>query len=458
MSAARSDLAPLLKLAAPLAAVQAGNQLMGLVDTAIVGRLGAVELAGVGLANGFFFALTVLGIGVMLGLDPLIAQSVGAGDLARARRLLWQSGWLALLAGAAVSAPLALLPLALDPLGVEPAVADQARTYLLIRIPGVVPLLLYFGLRSYLQAMGGTRPMVLATIAGNLFNAPVTWLLVFGGERAGVPWIPALGVAGAAIATAAATVLQALILLAAVKATPAPAVPGAHHLDGVQLAQAVRVGLPVGLQMMAEVGVFALAGLLAARLGADAMAAHQIALTLASFTFCMALGIASAGSVLVGKAIGAGDAPGTRRAGLTAFAAGAAFMSLCGLAFLIAPRFFASILTDQPGVIAAAGPLLVVAGLFQISDGSQAVGAGVLRGAGDTRFPFVANLVGHWVIGLPIAVVLGLQMGLGVVGLWWGLLAGLSAVAITLFLRFRRLSAQPIRPLDQAASAQAPAA
>jgi MATE family multidrug resistance protein len=450
METRRSQLVTLLRLAAPLAAVQAGNQLMGFVDTAIVGRLGAAELAGVGLANGLFFAVTVLGIGIMLGMDPLISQSVGAGDHVRARRFVWQAIWLAIAVGALLAVPLALLPLALRPIGVEPDVAAMARSYLLLRIPGVIPLLVYFGLRSYLQAVGTTRAMVIATVAGNVFNFPADLLLVFGGARVGLPWFPALGVSGAAIATVLATLLQVTILIAAVRARPRPATPVVRAPDPALLAHAGKVGLPVGLQMAAEVGVFALAGVLAARLGAHEMASHQIALTLASFSFCVAVGVASAGSVLVGRAIGAGDAAGTRRAGLTSFAAGAALMAIWGVAFLVAPRFFASILTDQPDVIAAAAPLLVVAGFFQISDGIQAVGSGVLRGAGDTRFAFVANLVGHWTIGLPVAVFLGLHLGMGVVGLWWGLLVGLTAVALTLFLRFRWLSARPIRPLHDA--------
>jgi MATE family multidrug resistance protein len=208
------------------------------------------------------------------------------------------------------------------------------------------------------------------------------------------------------------------------------------------------VGIPVGLQMGAEVGIFALVGLLAGRLGARALAAHQVAISLASFTFCAAVGVGMAGSVHVGRAVGARDTPAARRSGLVAFGAGVMVMSVAALAFWLAPEYLARLLSDQPEVISASVPLLAVCAVFQLSDGVQGVGAGVLRGAGDTRFAFAANVVGHYAVGLPVAVMLGLYLQRGVIGLWWGLCAGLTAVALALFTRFLRLSAKEIVPLE----------
>jgi MATE family multidrug resistance protein len=222
-----------------------------------------------------------------------------------------------------------------------------------------------------------------------------------------------------------------------------------------ELRTAFRIGLPLGLQMGAEVGIFALVGLLAGRLGPNDLAAHHIALTLAAFTFTVAVGVGAAGSVRVGHAIGAGDGPGTRRAGLVAFTAGAAFMACGALTFWLFPAQLASLFTNKPEVILASIPLLAVAAVFQISDGTQAVGAGVLRGAADTRFAFIANLLGHWFIGLPVAVYLGFQLSMGIVGLWWGLCAGLTVVACLLLIRFLRISARGIKavvPAERAAS------
>jgi len=448
-----TELKHLLRLAGPLAAAQAGNQLMGLVDTAIVGRLGAVELGAVGLANNLFFPLCVVGMGAMMGLDPLVSQALGAGDRAAARRLLWQGVWIALGVGLLLSVPIAVAPSLLVPFGIEPAVAAKAATYLWIRMIGLVPLLVFVGLRAYLQAQGVVRPMIVSVVAANLFNAWGSWLLVFGGST--LPgWagplraVPALGVAGAAIATTLCTLLQVTIVALAVRAIEAPGFAvDDRRFDRGEVLGALRVGLPIGLQMFAEVGVFAFVGLLVGKLGAAQLAAHQIALTLASFSFTVAVGVGSAGSVRVGRAIGAGDGPATRRAGIVALIGGGGLMSLWAVVFLLLPAPLAGLLTDDATVIVAAVPLLAVAAVFQVSDGLQAVGAGVLRGAGDTRFPFLANVVGHYLVGLPVGLALGLWLGFGVQGLWWGLCTGLTVVAATLTLRFLRLSRTTIRPL-----------
>ena len=201
--------------------------------------------------------------------------------------------------------------------------------------------------------------------------------------------------------------------------------------------------------MGAEVGIFALVGFLAARLGELPVAAHQLAISVASLTFTVAVGFGNAGSVRVGWAVGGRDREGARRAGLAAFAAGTAFMSLSALAFFLFPGAIARAMTDDPVIGAAAVPLLRVAAIFQLSDGVQAVGAGVLRGAGETRFTFVANVLGHWLLGFPAAVVLGFTLGGGVTGLWWGFVLGLTAVAAALVLRFLRVSAREIAPLAE---------
>lgn len=447
----RAELRALLRLALPLAVAQGGQALMGVVDTAIVGRAGAVPLAGAGLGNSLFFAVAVLGMGIMHGFDPLMSQAVGAGDGTEARRLVWQSAWLSTGLAAALALPLALVPAALEPLGIEPEVARQAARYLWWRLPGLPPLLFYFGARAYLQAQGTARPMVVATVVANLLNVPGDVLLVFGG--AGLPAalgplrrVPALGAPGAAIATSLVTLLQAVLLARAVAGV---ARDGAarRRPDGRALRAALRVGLPIGLHMAAEVGIFALVTLLSGRLGADALAAHQLAISLASLTFTLAVGVGNAGGVRVGLAVGARDRARARRAGLTAFAGGAAIMCAPAVIFALLPAWVARAMTDDPGVLATAVPLLRVAALFQISDGLQAVGAGVLRGAGETRYTFAANMAGHWAIGLPASLLLGFGLGGGVVGLWGGFCFGLTAVAASLVHRFLRISAREIVPL-----------
>lgn len=431
------ELRKLLRLAAPIAFTQAGYALMGLIDTAVVGRLGAAALGAVGVGNGVFFALAIVGLGFVMGLDPLFSQALGAGSERRAGELIWQGLWLSGAVTLALAIPIALLPFILEPFGIEPGVARDARWFIWLRLPGLWPMLAFAGLRAYLQAAHRTRALVVATLVANVANLGLDVLLVFG--KLG---FPALGAPGSGLATSICSFLQAGILWLAVRAKDPI---GPRWAD---FRKALNVGISVGLQMGAEVGVFALVGLLAGRLGARSMAAHQVAISLASFTFCFAVGVGQAGSVRVGWAVGARDTPAARRSGLIAFGGGVLIMSIAALCFWLIPGPLARMLTDQVDVISLSIPLLAVCAVFQLSDGIQGVGAGVLRGAGDTRFAFLANVVGHYAVGLPIAIFLGLYQGLGVIGLWWGLCAGLTAVAIALLSRFLRLSAREIIPLE----------
>ena len=437
----RQELKTLLKLAVPIAAAQAGSQLMGVVDVAVLGRYGARELAGAGLANAVFFACSVIGIGTLVGIDPLIAQAVGAGDRARARHVMWQGLWLSLAITGVLTIVLSALTIALARTGAKPELIEPAQTYLWFRIAALWPMLAITPVRSYLQAHGITRPMVISMVIANVVNLFGDIALVFG-----IGPIPPMGVAGAAIATVICIVLQLAIIASAIRLVDVEGHVD-HRWTTHEILRALRVGVPVGLQMGAEVGVFALVGVLAARLGTLDLAAHQLAINLASFTFTVALGVAAAGAVRVGIGIGARDVAATRFAGHTAFFGGAVFMSVSALAFLLFPRAITRLVTNQEDVIAHALPLMLVAAVFQLSDGVQAVGAGVLRGAGDTKYAFVANLIGHWLIGLPIALFLGFHQKLGIVGLWWGLCVGLTAVAAMLFVRFERISRSGIAPL-----------
>jgi multidrug resistance protein, MATE family len=449
--AAVREFRELFRLAAPLAAAQAGTQMMGLVDVAVLGRLGAVEIAGAGLSNAVFFAFSIMGMGLVMGVDPLMSQAIGAGDSLRARRVLWQGLWLSLCVAAGLTVVLVAGAFALPYIGAKPELIEPATTYLLVRATGVVPFLAFFVVRSYLQSLGITRPLLVSMVVANVFNLGADILLVFGGtvlpEWTGpLRSIPALGVAGAAIATVLCTILQLAIVAAAVRKVHV-AERVSRRWNGAEVGRAVRVGLPLSLQMGAEVGIFALVGVLAARLGTMEIASHQLVIGLASFTFTVAVGVASAAAVRVGIGIGARNTPAARLSGRVAFAGGTIFMGLSGLAFALFPRAITRLVTDQENVIAAALPLMLVAAVFQLSDGIQAVGAGVLRGAGDTKYAFYANLVGHWVIGFPVALFLGFRAGLGIVGLWWGLCAGLTVVAVLLFVRFEKLSRTEIVPL-----------
>ncbi len=451
----RAEMVPLLRLAVPLAVVQAGQALMGVVDVAVLGRGGPVLLGGAGLGNSLYFGIAILGSGIMHGFDPLVSQALGAGDPGRARRLVWQAAWLALGLALALAVPMAFAPGLFEPFGIPGDVAREGGRFLAWRMLGLPLFLLYFAPRSLLQARGKLRPMLVAVAIGNAVNLVLDLLLVFGGG--GLPaWAgplraaPALGVVGAAHASNFASLVQVAVLGLAVHGELRP--PGRPRIplpDPRALALALRIGVPAGLHMFAEVSFFSLAALLAGRLGAVPLSAHQVSMQYASLTFTAVLGLGNAGSVRVGLAVGARDRAGARRAGLATLLGGTAFMSASALFLLFFPGVVARALTDDPDVIAAATSLLRIASLFQLSDGLQGIGAGVLRGAGETRYTFAANMVAYWVIGLPLALAFTFGLGMGVAGLWSAFVVCLTVVAASLVRRFLRLTSREVVPLAE---------
>ena len=414
----------------------AGGQLMSVTDTAMVGRLGAEALAGVAVGNGVYFTMTCFGLGAVAGLEAPIAQALGAGERLRARRLLWQGVRVAVGVSLPLLAIMVVLPALLPLFGIDAATSVQVRAYLWARMLNVVPFLVFNAQRSYLQAAGVTRPIVIATAVGIGANALANWLFIY---RLG------LGVAGSGIASTLSATAMVLVVAPAVALVDTPADEARRRYDPALVRTILRLGVPNGLQVVAEVGVFATVGILAGRIGATSAAAHLVAITLASFTFCVTLGIGAATSVRVGVHVGAGDSDGARHAGLVGLGSSALFMLASAACFYAFAPALASLLTNDTSVLAVAVPLVHVAAIFQLSDGLQATAAGALRGAGDPHAPLVANLVGHWVIGLPVAVVLGFTLHEGATGLWWGLSLGLTSVAVGLIGRFLWLSSRPIR-------------
>ncbi len=438
-SSTLAELRALIGLSAPISLTQLGFVAMSLVDTAVVGRVSVQDLAGAGIGRALAFAPIMVPFGVATGLEPIASQAVGAGEAARAWRgylatlraslLLWAPSILASFAAT----------LALPAMGVEAAVVDRVRLYIAGQTPGLAAMVAFQAAKTLLQAHGRTGPALAASLGANVVNVVVCNLLVRGDDALAVVGLsavglPRLGALGAGLAFSIASFFMlAFVAIAAVRHRDRAAAG-----SPVTVATVYRVGVPVGLQMLAEVGVFSLSSALAGSLGAVVAAAHQIAIGMISFTFMAALGVSGATAVRVGYAVGAGVSP--RRAGMLGILLGAAAMSLGVAAFTGAPEAIVNLFTRDEHVAAIGVRLLRIAAVFQLFDGVQSVAAGALRGAGDVRFPFVANVVAHWLVGLPLSLVLAFALHGGAQGLWWGLTAGLVVVAVALSVRFARVS------------------
>ena len=405
---------------------------MGLVDLAMVGRLGPAAIGAVGIGSVLCLAVVVFGIGMLLGLDTLVARAYGRGRLDECRRWLVQGAWLALLLALPLTLAGGAVAASLDRWGLAPAVERLTVPYFSIVLLSVLPLLLYTACRRYLQATGHATQVTAALVSANAINAAANWLLVFGHLG-----LPALGVNGAAWATCISRAYLASFLAVAVLLRARRRGTGAWprlRPERRRLRRLVALGWPAAAQVTLEFGVFAAVTALAGRLEAATLAAHQIVLNVASVTFMVPQGVGAAGAVRVGFSAGRRDPSGVRRAGWAALTLGAGFMGGAALCFVLAPLPILRLYTTDPAVIGAGVTLLLVAAFFQLFDGLQAVATGVLRGLGDTRTPMVSNLAGHWIVGLPVGYVLCFGAGWGIVGLWVGLSIGLTLVGAALVL------------------------
>ncbi|MCA9603928.1 MAG: MATE family efflux transporter, partial [Myxococcales bacterium] len=392
----------LIRLAWPIVLSQLGSHLLGFVDTAVVGRLGELPLAAVGLGNAIYFLFAILATGTMFAFDPLVAQAIGAGEREGARRMFWQGLWLAGIL--TVPATLAILGadvvLLHSPL--RPELVEETSRYLLARLPALLPQLLVVATRSYLQSQDITRPYLVSVVVANAVNLPLDWLFVFGDEgliRLGLPAVgmPSFGAAGAGIVTTMSSLVQIAIVLRATQGLGVANVDSKRP-DRAVLRAALRIGMPMGLTLAAEMGIFSTVSVLAGSMGTRAMAAHMVAITLAGTTFQVPLAIGMAAAVRVGQAVGAGDYLAARRAGLRPLGLGTTIMTACSVLFFAAPSTVARLLSDHPMVLESSRPLIFVAAVFQVFDGVQAVAVGALRGTGDTRAALWANLGGHTLI------------------------------------------------------------
>jgi MATE family multidrug resistance protein len=433
----RRELAALIALAVPVVLSELGWMAQGVVDTIMVGKLGPAAIGAVALGNAVYYTPSLFGMGLLLGLDTLVAQAYGRKDYDDCHRWLAQGVYLTCIVTPPLMLLVALASLGYTRFGIAPEVARPAAGYLLILNWSTLPLLLYGAARRYLQGVGQVRVITLTYVAANLINWFANWVFIYG--KLGMP---ALGVNGSALSTCMARVLMAAALIGfAWRYERRRGHPLFRHWAGPSIArlqQLVRLGAPAAGQILLEVGAWNLATLSVGWLTPVALATHQIALNYASVTYMVPLGIAAAAAVSVGHAVGAGDPARARRAGWLAIGLGVAFMLCAAVVFFLAPRPLVELFTRDPQVLAVGPGLLWIAAAFQVFDGVQTVCTGALRGLGETRAPMLANLVGYWVLGLPLGMTLCFVFRWGVYGMWIGLTLALVVIAFTLLIRWHR--------------------
>jgi len=426
-------------LAVPVVLSELGWTAQGIVDTIMVGKLGPAAIGAVALGNAVYFVPALFGMGLLLGLDTLVAQAYGRHDHDECHRWLAQGVYLACIVTPPLMLLLFLASFAFERFGISPEVAAPAAGYLRILTWGTLPLMLYGGTRRYLQGVGQVRVVSVTIVVANLLNWFGNWLFIYG------KWgMPALGVNGSAFSTMVTRVFIALALLGASwryerqRGHPLFRRWAGPSLE--KLRELIRLGAPAAGQILLEVGAWNLATFSAGWLPPVALATHQIVFNYASLTYMVPLGVSAAVAVSVGHAVGAGDGDRARRAGWLGLGLATSFMLLAAVVFLTVPEPLIALYTRDPAVMAVGPGLLGLAAAFQIFDGIQTVSTGALRGLGETRIPMLANLVGYWVLGLPLGLTLCFALRWGIYGLWIGILAALVVIASLLLVRWRYAS------------------
>jgi MATE family multidrug resistance protein len=437
LSSIRREISPMLKLAWPLILAEVGWMSMGVVDTVMVGHLPrpAMTISAAALGQVLYNTLAFGIGGVLLGLDTYISQAHGAGEWDDANRWLLHGIVLATGLSALLMGAVWLGPFAMERLPVDREVMGQAVGFLRALNWGTLPLFLYMTLRRYLQAFNHVRPIAAALVSANALNAGLDWLLLYG-HRWGRLAIPAYGVVGAAVSTALARLYLAGFVGAAVWWLDRRHRYGLRGTDWTfdwsRLVRLVRLGAPVGGQIFVEISIFAGVTALIGIMGPLPLAGHEIALNCVATTFMVPFAISAAATVRVGQAVGRGSPSEAAAAGWTAIGFGSAFMLAMSVVLVIMPARIASGFTRDPIVIAAAVPLLLVGAAFQFFDGVQITATGALRGVGNTHAGLYVQLVGYWVVALPLGWWLGFGRKMGAVGLWIGLCAGLMIAGVAL--------------------------
>ena len=435
----RDNFKKTIRIAYPVMLSQLGHILVGVIDSMMVGQLGPEPLAASAFANSIFHVFLMFGIGISFGITPLVAQADGKRNQLTITRLLRHGIILCLVSGLVLFGLLAATSGLLPYLGQTGAVLELGRPYYLIISGSIIPLMIFQSFKQFTEGLSITRQVMYFTVISNLINVLFNYLLVFG--KFG---FPELGLNGAGWATLISRIFMAIALGWFVRKGR----PFKAYADGFNLLKVksrffkpmLRLGIPTAGQFLFEVGAFTVAAVMMGWLGDTVLAAHQIAISLVALSYMMATGISAASTVRVSNHIGKSDGVNLKRTGYANFILGAVFMSCCSILYMVFHNFLPALYIHDEEVIHIAGTLVIVAGLFQLSDGVQVVGLGNLRGMSDVKVPTLITFIAYWGLAIPISYVLGFVLDFGPEGIWYGLLIGLTLAAVLLFFRFRKLS------------------
>ena len=431
-------------LAYPVIIGQLGHMMMGVIDSLMVGKIGAVPLAASSIANGLFMLLMIFGIGLSMAISPLTAMSMGAKRYSECGIVFRQGFLVNLVAGILLSILAVFAADIIHYLNQPAEIVEMGVDYMRILAFSIIPVMIFQTFKQFAEGLSIMRPAMLITLLANIVNAFANWVFIYGNLG-----MPALGLSGAGWATLCTRTLMAFTLtfyvLKAVRFKPFDPTLYFRRFDLPMIKKILKIGIPGGLQYFFEVGAFVGSAIIIGWLGTKDLAAHQIAINLASISFMCAMGISAAAAIRVGNAVGRNDREGVRSAGLVAFLLTAAVMSVFGLIFIIFRSYLPTLYIEDPEVIRIAASLLVIAALFQLSDGTQAVALGALRGIADAKIPMIITFIAYWVIGLPGGYLLGFIFDFGVQGIWFSLFVALTASALMLSLRFKLKSKQQVK-------------
>ena len=441
-----TELKKLTGLALPLVVTQLAQMGLGVLDTIMAGRVSAVELAGVALGGVIFWPVLMLIAGIVMAITPTVSQLHGGGRVREAGAVVRQALWIALFCGLTMIILLYNLEPMYHFVGVDPLAIPVTMAYVKAVSWGVLPVLGYFVLRYLCEGTSWTTPAMLIAGSAFLLKIPLNYWFIYGGMG-----LPAMGGEGCGWATSVVMAYEFIAIICVVQFSRVKITKVFAEFswpDAIEIKRLVWLGLPIGLSTFAEFSIFSAVTLLIGRLGVETVAANQIVNNVSGLVFMIPLGLGMATSIRVGYNVGAGDYVAARRSGLVAVGTGFVFALFAVSSLLLGGEFIVSLYSTEASVVELATGLILIVALFQLSDDLQVIGMGALRGYKDTRAPFLIALICYWVVGFPVAWILGFgyfeALDLGVYGYWIGMATGLTCAAILLLYRFNRVSRREI--------------